>query len=104
MKYLKKLHRYIYIFNIVFFFSLLYPFLYYYSRKEGRFGTLNKFRQAWGFLSSFFAGIYYRYHLPYPIDWSRNYIICSNHTSNLDITAISLLIRSNFAFIGKEEL
>jgi len=39
-----------------------------------------------------------------PIDWSRTYIICPNHTSNLDITAVSILARNNYSFLGKEEL
>ncbi len=89
---------------MAFFFYLLYPFLYYYSRKEERFVILNKFRFLWGFLSSFFSGIFYRYEIQQDIDWSKNYIICPNHTSNLDITALSLLVKSNYAFIGKEEL
>lgn len=105
MTYLRKAHRYLYIFNVVFFFCLLYPFLYYYSRKEDRYEKLNTYRRLWGFLSSFFSGIFYRYRIiPQKIDWSKNYIICSNHTSNLDITAISLFVKRNFAFIGKEEL
>ncbi len=65
---------------------------------------MNKFRKIWGICSSSISGIFYRYTVEQPIDWSRTYIICPNHTSNLDITAISLFMKNNFCFIGKEEL
>ena len=38
------------------------------------------------------------------IDWSRTYIVCPNHTSNLDIPGITMAVKGNFAFIGKDEL
>ncbi len=56
------------------------------------------------YLSSFFSGFYYSYRGATKIDWSRTYIICANHSSSLDITALSLFARGNFAFLGKEEL
>jgi 1-acyl-sn-glycerol-3-phosphate acyltransferase len=65
---------------------------------------MNKIRGLWGFLSSLCSGIVYRYKFEEPIDWARNYIICPNHTSNLDISAISVLAKNNYSFMGKEEL
>jgi 1-acyl-sn-glycerol-3-phosphate acyltransferase len=65
---------------------------------------MNRVRRIWGFLSSFFSGIRYSFKYEQPVDWSKTYIICPNHTSNLDITAISLLVKNNFCFMGKEEL
>jgi 1-acyl-sn-glycerol-3-phosphate acyltransferase len=50
------------------------------------------------------VGIRYHYHFEEPVDWSKTYIVCPNHTSNLDITAMSLLVKSNCCFMGKEEL
>lgn len=38
------------------------------------------------------------------MDWTKPYIICANHTSNLDITAMVLLCPSDFSFMGKIEL
>ena len=38
------------------------------------------------------------------IDFSKNYIICPNHKSDLDIILISLIIPQDFAFLGKSEL
>ncbi|XHR92269.1 lysophospholipid acyltransferase family protein [Mucilaginibacter sp. UC70_90] len=49
-------------------------------------------------------GIFYRFEYEQPIDWSRPYIICPNHTSNLDISAMCILVKSNCCFMGKQEL
>jgi len=65
---------------------------------------MNRTRRVWGFLSSLVAGILYSYHYDEIIDWSKTYIICPNHTSNLDITSLSLLVKNNFCFMGKDEL
>lgn len=66
---------------------------------------MNALRRAWGFSSSMLVGIFYSFTYEQPIDWSRTYIICPNHTSNLDITAMTILVRNNnHCFMGKEEL
>jgi 1-acyl-sn-glycerol-3-phosphate acyltransferase len=103
-KLLRKLHSHYYRYGVGFFYYVLWPFLYYSSRKSGRYPALNKWRQIWGTISSATAGIFYQYKFQQPIEWSRNYIICSNHTSNLDATAMSLLIKNNYCFMGKDEL
>lgn len=101
---LKKGHRIIYLAVVVLSFVLLYPFLYYYSRNSGRFKKLNHVRRFFAAVSSKLGGFLFRYRIETPIDWSKTYIICSNHTSNLDIPAITIAIKGNFAFIGKDEL
>ncbi|QXV67385.1 1-acyl-sn-glycerol-3-phosphate acyltransferase [Mucilaginibacter sp. 21P] len=101
---LRKAHLYLYQGSVAFFYFVLWPFLYYNSRKYERYGSMNAFRRVWGRLSSGTVGIRYRYHYEKPIDWSRTYIITPNHTSNLDITAMSLLVKNNFCFMGKQEL
>jgi len=65
---------------------------------------MNRLRRAWGFLSSAFAGIFYKFTFEEPFDRTKTYIICPNHTSNLDISAMSLLAKSDCCFMGKEEL
>jgi 1-acyl-sn-glycerol-3-phosphate acyltransferase len=65
---------------------------------------MNRVRRLWGFLSSSVTGIFYKFHFEQPIDWSKTYIVCPNHTSNLDITSMSLLVKNNYCFMGKEEL
>lgn len=54
--------------------------------------------------STFISGIFFNVKYEEPIDWGRTYIICSNHTSNLDISAINIAAKDNHCFIGKEEL
>ncbi len=65
---------------------------------------MNTLRWYFSYISSVFSGFIYRYSFEEKIDWSQNYIICANHTSNLDITAIILLAKRNYVFMGKEEL
>jgi 1-acyl-sn-glycerol-3-phosphate acyltransferase len=101
---LKRIHQGFYIISVTFFFIILYPALYFSSRKPARYERLNKIRSILSFISSAGAGIFYRYHYQSEIDWSKPFIICPNHSSNLDISAITMLPKGDFAFIGKEEL
>jgi 1-acyl-sn-glycerol-3-phosphate acyltransferase len=101
---LKKAHNYLYVASVAFFYFLLYPLLYYFSRKPSDYKYMNRLRRTWGFLSSACVGIFYQFTYEVPIDRTKTYIICPNHTSNLDISAMSLLLKSDFSFMGKEEL
>jgi 1-acyl-sn-glycerol-3-phosphate acyltransferase len=101
---LKKLHCYFYRYSVGFFYILLWPLLYYFSRNPSRYASMNSVRRLWGFLSSSITGIFYKFHFEQPIDWNKTYIVCPNHTSNLDITSMSLLVKNNYCFMGKEEL
>lgn len=65
---------------------------------------MNSLRWAFSFVSTALSGIIYKFSYEQKVDWEKTYIICANHTSNLDITAIILLARSNIVFMGKEEL
>src|SRR5471030_2546405 len=101
---LKRAHAYLYIFSALIVYFLLWPFVYYFSRRPNGARAMNKIRQIWCFACSAFTGIFYRYTFEEPIDWNRPYIICANHTSNLDVNALSLLVKGDYCFIGKEEL
>lgn len=65
---------------------------------------MNRMRWIFSYLSSLFSGFLFRFTFEHKLDWSKTYIICANHTSNLDITAIILLAKRNYVFFGKEEL
>lgn len=65
---------------------------------------MNAIRRAWGFLSSAWVGIFYKFTYEAPFDRSKTYIICPNHTSNLDISAMAILANNYCCFMGKEEL
>ena len=103
-RFLKRCFLHYYHFIVLLFFVLLFPFFYFYSRKESRYPKFNVVRKIWAFLSSAFSGIFYQFEFESNIDWSKTYIICPNHASNLDISAISILLKGNFFFLGKEEL
>lgn len=102
--FLKQSHTYWLMFAIAISFYLLLPFVYYFSRKPQRYKKLNFYRRIFAFSSSALAGLFYKYTYQSPINWDINYIICANHTSNLDSTAITLLGKSNIFFMGKDDL
>lgn len=102
---LKKLHCYLLLFNMAFFYFLLYPPLYYCSRKPERYAGMVMLRRWWAFLSALFAGIIFRFEFEAPLERDKAYVICPWHTSNLDTLMVSLLMKTNhFSFMGKEEL
>ena len=102
--FLKRVHTYWMMFAIAISYYSLYPFVYYFTKYPGRYKKLNPYRRIFAFLSSALAGIFYKYTYETDIDWNQNYIICPNHTSNLDSTAITLMGKSNIFFMGKEDL
>ncbi|MFC3196786.1 lysophospholipid acyltransferase family protein [Parapedobacter deserti] len=91
--------------SVLFFFALLFPLLAILAKNpERHFHRIVKARFIIGFLSSALVGIFYRFRFETPVDWSKPYVMCANHTSNLDITAMVLLCPSDFSFMGKIEL
>lgn len=102
---LRKIHLGIYIFWVIFFFGLFYPFLYFASRNPLKHFTLIvNIRKTIAWLSTLCSGFFYRISFIVPIDWSRTYVICPNHTSLLDISFIAILCKLDFSFMGKIEL
>jgi 1-acyl-sn-glycerol-3-phosphate acyltransferase len=101
---LKRIHTWFYRHSVAFFFLLIWPVLYYLSRKKERYKYINGRRRFIIRWSTAISGIFFRIKYEEPIDWSRTYIICGNHTSNIDISTISLAAKNNHCFIGKEEL
>ena len=102
---LRKTHRCLYLASVLFFFLLFYPLLAVLAKNPERHSRrITRCRRIIGFLSSTAVGFFYRFRYETPIDWSKPCIICANHTSNLDITAMVLLCPSDFSFMGKSEL
>jgi 1-acyl-sn-glycerol-3-phosphate acyltransferase len=99
---LKKLHARFYRYSVGFFIALFYPFLYFYSRKPERYATMNQLRRLCSFCSSSISGIFYTVEYEQPIDWSRTYVVCPNHTSSLDVTACNRALKNNFHYMGKD--
>lgn len=100
----KSVHLYYFQIWLGLFFTSLYPVIYYFSRHPVKFHAMNRMRWIFSYLSSLFSGFLFSYTFEEKLDWSKTYIICANHTSNLDITAIILLAKRNYVFFGKEEL
>jgi 1-acyl-sn-glycerol-3-phosphate acyltransferase len=102
---LRKLHYYLLLTSMGFFFLLFYLPAYYCSIKPERYSGLIKLRRVWTFISTFCVGITFKFEFEEPIDWRKTYIICPLHTSNLDTSMIcTLMKRDNFCFMGKQEL
>ncbi|MBE7178315.1 MAG: 1-acyl-sn-glycerol-3-phosphate acyltransferase [Mucilaginibacter polytrichastri] len=104
LRLLRKVHTVLYRGSVGLIFILLWPFLYAFSRHPGQYAAMNKVRRVYAFLSSGLLGLFYNIKLETAIDWNRPYVICANHSSNLDISAIILAARGSFRFMGKDEL
>lgn len=102
---MRKTHRCLYLASVLFFFALCYPLLYVLAKNPERHShRIARCRRIIGWLSSTSVGIRYHFNHEMAIDWSKPCIICANHTSNLDITAMVLLCPADFSFMGKIEL
>ena len=101
---LRKVHSLLYFFSVALTYFLFWPFFYFFSRDAARYGQLNKLRRIWALTGSALAGLFYSFTYERPVDWSKTYIICPNHTSLLDIGAMCILVKSDYSFMGKEEL
>ena len=100
----KSVHLYYFQVWLALVFTSLYPIIFYFSRSPVKFHGMNQMRWIFSYVSSVLSGFLFRFSYEEKIDWSNRYIICANHTSNLDITAIILLAKRNYVFIGKDEL
>lgn len=86
-------------------FGLCYPVLYLIRRTDSRrYARLVRMRRRIALTGSYLSGVFYQVKKQEEIDWSRTYLICANHTSNLDITAIMYACKNDFSFMGKQEL
>lgn len=102
---LKKIHRLWYFLCVLFFFILLFPLLYVLTRRPDKnYAAIAKMRRIIALLGTTFSGIFFKVEFESEIDWSVPYIICPNHTSILDITAIIFMCPQPFSFMGKVEL
>lgn len=107
IKLLRKTHTYLYLGAVLFFFIPFYPFLYFFTRNPKKYFNQIVFCRRWiSLLSTGIVGI--RFHVEYEdkssVDWNESFVICPNHTSILDITALTYLCPQNFSFMGKIEL
>lgn len=101
----RKLHRLFFFALVVILFACAYPLLRFYARDSERYyAQISKVRRWISSSSLRIAGIRLRISYETPIDWNKNYILCANHTSFLDIAILSSLSEAPFSFVGKIEL
>lgn len=101
----RKLHRLLYLTSVVLLFLPFYPILYFFARNPSRYFHQIVVIRRWITVASLYlVGIRFEVHYDTEIDWSKPYVICPNHTSILDITALTYLCPQDFSFIGKIEL
>src|SRR5690606_31915996 len=101
---LRKLHRYWYLAAVLVCFLPFFPFLLIVGRNPDKyFHRIVVCRRVIGFLSSVLSGFFYRL-TSEEESVEGPCVIVANHASELDITALVVLIKSDFAFIGKYEL
>jgi len=102
---LRKTHTFLYLGAVILFFIPFYPFLYFFTRKPNKYFNQIVFCRKWiSLLSTAIVGIRFQVAYEEEIDWSKPYIICPNHTSILDITALTFFCPQPFSFMGKIEL
>lgn len=65
---------------------------------------INVCRKWWAIVSSLCCGIFYRIQYEQTLDPFGTYIVCPNHTSNLDISWACLILKNDFHFMGKADL
>lgn len=82
---------------------LLYPFLLFYLLNEKYFNTGNKIVRFQAKLILFLVGIWAKVDGTIPND-GRTYVVCSNHSSYLDILLLYALFPKYLIFLGKKEL
>ncbi len=80
------------------------PFIYVTSLKENRYQNFFWWARFWAKSVLFLMGIRMRKFQSAPLLKDQHYIICANHSSELDIMMCLALVPNCFVFIGKKEL
>ena len=87
----------------VFLLVVLYPFLRFFLSKKERFPTAFKIMKFYGKLFLFCSGVFMKIEGRKNIIESQPFLICSNHSSYLDIPCFYSIFDQYFVFTGKKE-
>lgn len=82
----------------------IFPFIYVTSRKQEDYPRFFKWARVWARAVLVLMGYRMKVEGQEYIDPNRQYIICANHASELDIMMTLAIVPSPFVFIGKKEL
>lgn len=101
----KRLHRIWYFTSVLLFFCIFFPVLSILSLNPIKnYSKIATIRRWISVLGANLAGVFFKVNIDTRIDWSKPMVLCPNHTSFLDITALTFLCPTAFSFIGKAEL
>ncbi|MCW8310639.1 lysophospholipid acyltransferase family protein [Sphingobacterium thalpophilum] len=102
---LKKLHRYWYFIAVLLVFILFFPYLYFLALEPKKnYAAIARMRRWISISGSALAGVFFKVTYESQFSWDRSMVLCPNHTSVLDITALTYLCPIPFSFIGKASL
>ena len=104
-----KMFRRIYAYLIVVVFAvtflLLFPLFLLTLRKQSRYHLANRLRRVWAHSLFLGTGMGNKITFEEALDPSRQYMLCPNHTSTIDIPLAALCLKGfNFRFMAKDEL
>ena len=86
-------------------FTVLYPFIRYALSNPKRYPLGHKIRRIWGKVLLVTGFVKVIQIIEEPFDTSKPYIICPNHTSQLDIVTLTVKLNQlDFSFMAKKEL
>lgn len=101
----RRIHTMLYLGAVLLFFIPFCPFLYFFTRNPHKYYNQIVFCRKWiSLFAVWLVGFRFKVEYEEDIDWSQPYVICPNHTSILDITALTYLCPQPFSFMGKIEL
>ena len=101
----RKLHLYLYLTTVILLFIIAAPILYCVTRDPNK--NYEKIAAIRKWISSHaFRLLGFRITVQHEesIDWSKNYIICPNHSSILDISILDRICQQPSSFMGKDTL
>lgn len=86
-------------------FLMLYPFLYVTLHNPAWHPWANKIRLFWAKILFPLTASSYELYYDSPLDPNKQYVVCSNHTSMIDIPLSAILLNgANFKFMAKHQL
>jgi 1-acyl-sn-glycerol-3-phosphate acyltransferase len=86
-------------------FTLLYPLIRYALSNPKRYPLGHKIRRFWGKVLLVTGFVKVTQEFEEPIDTSKPYVICPNHTSQLDIVTLTVKLNQlDFSFMAKKVL
>lgn len=102
---LKTLYAFWFGFWTIFSFIILYPLIRYALSNPKRYPLGHKIRRFWGKVLLVTGFVKVTQVFEEPIDTTKPYVICPNHTSQLDIVTLTVKLNQlDFSFMAKKEL